>query len=138
MLNGEKYKERIKELEYNFALCGDELKHCRNIRCDNCEFSRGEKTCRENTLEWLLKEHHENILTDEEKIIIKDIIKAFKPFINEIKYVAKYKYDPRENEYVLGLIYDNYDFETSNFNGNKLFKGMEVGRAYTLEELGLC
>ena len=38
MLKAEKYKERIKELDYNFALCEGGIEDCQSADCENCKF----------------------------------------------------------------------------------------------------
>lgn len=138
MLNAEKYKERIEELEYKFALCGDELKRCRSIRCDNCDFNKFDgKPCNLRKIEWLMEEYKEPLLTEEEKIIIKDIIKAFEPFGKKLSYICKEQWYCHGKCCYLNFKYGNDNFGTLAFDGNDLFKGMKEDKAYTLEELGL-
>lgn len=136
MLNTEKYKERIEELEYKFALCGDELKRCRSIRCDNCDFNKFDgKPCNLRKIEWLMEEYKEPILTDKEKTIIRNIIKAFEPFKKDLERITKIGLPD-----TCYLVFDCSDdsYTTPCFNNNELFKGMEIYKAYSLEELGLC
>lgn len=139
MLNAEKYKERIKELDYRFALCNGELKRCNEIRCDNCEFNKiGCKACMRYVNKWLLEEYKEPILNDEEKIIIKDIIKAFEPFNVEVTTITKL---PNSTHMDICYLYFNsvcrISFSSPDFDDNELFKGMNTYRVYTLKELGL-
>lgn len=100
--------------------------------------NRGCKECFKATIEWLLQECKEPILTEEEKIIIKNIIKAFEPFGAEVKCIAKYRQGDEPTDYYLNFTYKNDDeFDTFTFNGDELFVGMEVDELYNLEELGL-
>lgn len=139
MLNAEKYKERIKELNYRFALCNGEIKPCEDMNCYKCAFYASPRSCMENMNKWLLEECEEPLLTEKEKIIIKDIIKAFEPFGAEVQCIAKYRHGDEPTDYYLNFNYKNHDDEldTFTFNGNELFVGMEVDELYTLEELGL-
>lgn len=139
MKNFEKYKERIKQLDYNFALCAGELEDCQRADCEKCKFVGGNMGCCKNKVKWLLEEYKEPILTEKEKIIIEDIIKAVKHFGAEVQCIAKYRQGDEPTDYYLNFSYKNStdDFDTLPFNGNELFVGMKVDELYTLEELGL-
>ena len=137
MLNIEKYKERIKQLDYDFALCEGELEDCQRADCEKCKFVGGNMGCCKNKVKWLLEEYKEPILTDEEKIIIKDIIKAFEPFGKELSFITKKRWQSGNRCY-LKFEYENDNFGTLTFITDKSFKGMGINQGYTLEELGLC
>lgn len=137
MLNGEKYKERIEELDYKFALCEGEIEDCARTDCKNCKFNKN-GSCGKEKIKWLLEEYKEPILNKEEKIIIKDIIKAFEPFGKKLSYISKEQWYGHGNCYYLDFKYENDNFGTLAFDGNDLFKGMKEDKAYTLEGLGLC
>lgn len=138
MLNAEKYKERIEKLEYKFALCGDELKRCRSIRCDNCDFNKFDgKPCNLRKIEWLMEEYKEPILTDKEKTIIKDIVKVFEPFNKKPVNISKIEYYSIEGQCYLEIKYEDDRTSTPNFKNDELFKGMELRKEYSLKELGL-
>ena len=141
MLNIEKYEEEIKkqilkdrdipciarELRDGDSGCGE---------CRNCA------TCGLEMLHWLLQEYKEPIkpiLTEKEKIIINNILKAIEPFGAEVQCVAKYRQGDEPTDYYLNFSYKNSndDFDTFTFNGNELFVGMEVDELYTLKDLGL-
>ncbi len=142
MLNAEKYKERIKELDYRFALRNGKLKSCKGNRCDECTFYEGSCSCMKFINQWLLEEYKEPILTEEDKKILKDVINVFNSFKKEIV-------DIRKRHICRGCyLYINYidggedvsSIETHTtlpFNGDKLFKGMKLDKRYTLEELEL-
>lgn len=86
------------------------------------------------------EECKEPILTDEEKVIVKDIINALKPFNFKFTHITKNGFSPEKKEY-LSLIYDKDDkyiwVESPKFVRGEKFVGMELDKAYTLEELGL-
>ena len=59
MKNFEAYEEKIKELNYNFAIKNDECVRCINI-CERCEFiSNPFGSCPQNKTKWLYKEYIE-------------------------------------------------------------------------------
>lgn len=142
MINGEKYKKEIKELNYDFALINNELKNCTEVGCCDCQFNYGSLGCKRNVIGWLLEEYKEPIkpiLTKKEKIIINNILKAVEPFGAEVQCIAKYRQGDEPTDYYLNFSYKNStdSFDTFTFNGNELFVGMEVDELYTLEDLGL-
>ena len=135
MLNIEKYENELRKYGVYFGLTkeGNPV-DCKDIHCIDCAFGKG---CTIKRMNWLLEEYKEPILTDEEKIIIKDIIKAFEPFGKELKYITKYSWDIEPKVYYLNFEYNGDDFDTFNFSSDGLFKGMELDKRYTLEELNL-
>lgn len=141
MKNIEKYEEEIKK----------QILKDRDIPCIARELRDGDSGCGEcrncvtcglEMLHWLLEECKEPILTEEDKKIIKDVINVFNSFKKEIV-------DIRKRHICRGCyLYINYidggedvsSIETHTtlpFNGDKLFKGMELDKRYTLEELEL-
>lgn len=71
------------------------------------------------------------ILDVAEKRYLSNVIK---PFRNKIKYIAKYEDCGKE------LIYINLEYEEISlpyFEPNTMYKGMELGKQYTLEDLEL-
>ena len=78
------------------------------------------------------------ILDDIEKEYLSGIIK---PFRNRVKYITKFR-GVFDNEFIeIGHVMDNeaelYYIELPLFKKGTMYKGMEVGKKYTLEELGL-
>ena len=90
MLNAEKYKERIKELDYRFALCNGELKSCKGNRCDECTFYEGSCSCMKHINKWLLEEYKEPILNEDEKKITIEIVGACSDVTYGDKLALKY------------------------------------------------
>lgn len=134
MLNIEKYEKELKKYGTSFALTKEEKPvDCDGFRCIYCAFGNG---CIIKRMNWLLQEYKEPILNDKEKVIIKDIIKAFEPFGKKLKYITKDGWNCDESCY-LNFKYENDSFGTLTFNSGKLFKGMEIDKAYTLDELEL-
>ena len=80
------------------------------------------------------------ILDDAEKEYLGNIIK---PFRDRVVYIEKIEDDDPEEEYLIVYIEhfkDKSIWEPSmlpNFEKETMYKGMELGKRYTLEELGL-
>ena len=135
MKNIEKYEEEIKNKIKENGTLDCAIKCLRghvcdeDFRCTNCGLK---------SLDWLLEEYEEpSILTNKEKIIIKNILKAFEPFGKEVSYITKEYWDYGVNCCFLNFKYGDDNFGTLTFNQNKLFKGMEINKCYTLGGLGL-
>lgn len=73
----------------------------------------------------------DHILTDEEKKYLSAVIK---PFRYKVLWIKKLNYS--EEEYIK-LRTNKTNMEFPNFKKGTLYKGMELDREYTLEELGL-
>ena len=139
MKNIEKYKEEIKNAFIEQTAIGCATKKSRE---GNCNDERDCNTCCLKSFNWLLEEYKEPIkpiLTEKEKIIINNFLKAVEPFGAEVQCIAKYRQGDEPTDYYLNFSYKNStdDFDTFTFNGNELFVGMEVDELYTLEDLGL-
>ena len=83
---------------------------------------------------WLDMEHKEPILDDAERRYLSAVIRPFRDMVmyliksDEI-IVISFKYKSGDNQW-------SYDVAHLPYFGT-MYKGMEVGRKYTLEELGL-
>ena len=73
------------------------------------------------------------ILDDVEKRYLGAVIK---PFRNRVKHIVKYPVPSDSKEYIF-IELDNDTSLLPNFKENTMYKGMKVGKGYTLEELGL-
>lgn len=77
----------------------------------------------------------EDILDKEEKEYLNNVIKPFK---NKIENIEKCKfYQDGLEEFISIRIKSNYSIDLPNFKKNTMYKKMKIGKAYTLEELGL-
>lgn len=74
-----------------------------------------------------------NLLTEEEREYIANIIK---PFRNEVEYIEKYNYS-NNPQYLRIKMIDNTSIFIPLSKIKKYYKNIEVKREYTLEELGL-
>lgn len=82
---------------------------------------------------WLEEEYKPEILTNEEKAYLSAVIK---PFRDRVKYITKYIY-PAKEEYLLIVMCNGERMSFPTFKKETMYKGMQVYKEYTLEELGL-
>lgn len=80
---------------------------------------------------WLEEEYKPQILTDKEKAYLSALIK---PFRNNVKFIRKMRSIAKE--FILIELKCNV-FSLPFFEAETMYKGMEVNKKYTLEELGL-
>lgn len=83
---------------------------------------------------WLDMEHVEPILDDAEKRYLSAVIR---PFRDKVKSISKDKGFKIPKEYIEIYCSEEEEIELPFFDSGTMYKGMEVGRKYTLEELGL-
>lgn len=75
-----------------------------------------------------------DILTDEERSYLKNLIK---PFQDRIEFISKCRYSSYDKEYLSISIKDEVGITLPDFKINEHYAGMEVFKDYSLEELGL-
>lgn len=134
MLNIEKYKDIVLD---NLNVCSTDARlrrknvkgYCEGFNCVGCV---------ERVLKWLLEEAKEPILGDVEKEYLSAVIKPFRKIIvtvskhrlnNDFEYIAIRVKSLKEDEE------ENMCFPA--FKIGTMYKGMEVNKEYSLEELGL-
>ena len=130
MLNIEKYKDEIlNAAQSDITCCVIDLHH-NGICPDDC------KDCKKAAMEWLLEECKEPILTDSEREYLSAVIK---PFRKKVKHIVKINLFGSPEEQFIRIVIGNLDFiNLPNFNKNTgMYRGMEVDKLYSLEELGL-
>ena len=142
MKNIEKYEKGISKLvnEDNSLICS--IAVVSGIKKQNmCSSDEDCSECLKKCLEWMYSEYKEEILSDDEKDIVKamcDVIYRFG--CDEIISVCKIGFGMRCN-----FISISYKNEYSGVNEtmaspifrNDLFAGMELRKRYSLEELGI-
>lgn len=142
MLNKEKYAKEIAEIAINnetIALKDNKPISCRKIKCNDCGKNVPDYGCSMKKLtEWANSKYKEPILDEAEKKYLKAVIKPFKKHVKTImkaKQVATL--------YAITIdIEEKYNYETFlQFppfeKSSEMYKGMELGKEYTLKELGL-
>ena len=75
-----------------------------------------------------------DILTDEERNYLENLIKPFK---NRIEFICKNRYNKIDKEYLNIGIKDEVSITLPDFDLNEYYAGMEIDKTYRLEELGL-
>lgn len=133
MLNIEKYKDAILNSEIaDITCCVNELinKNCASKTCGStpCE------VCKEHAMKWLLKEYKEPLLDDAEKKYLSEVIR---PFRSRASCITKVKSVYGCVEYIKIVLSDEETISFPYFKANTMYKGMELGKRYTLDELGL-
>lgn len=75
----------------------------------------------------------EEILDEVEKRYLSNVIRPFRDRVSGITKIL----DSSKDEYISIHICNECDLDFPNFKANTLYKGMEINKFYTLEELGL-
>ena len=141
MKNFEKYEHQISQVvnEDNTLTCSIAI--VSGIKKQNmCSFDDDCNECSKECLKWMHSEYKEQILTDDEKEIVKAMCDFIYKFGCEVDYVIKND-DGNGKAYIL-LSYSNNltgysDGMTTPWFKNDKFKGMEYEKKYSLEELGI-
>ena len=140
MKNIEKYEHEISKLvnEDNVLPCA--IATVAGIRKEKPCYHQDCEVCHKKCLEWMYSEYKEEILSDDEK----DIVKAMIDIIHEFGCTAidVKKIDIGNCDSFISIRYENPiigvdDTISSPIIDNDKFKGMELNKKYTLEELGL-
>ena len=141
MKNIEKYEKEISKLvnEDNVLPCA--IATVAGIRKEKPCYYQDCEGCYKKCIEWMYSEYKEEILSDDEKDIVKAMCDAIYRFgCDEIISVCKIGFGMRCN-----FISISYKNEYSGVNEtmaspifrNDLFAGMELRKRYSLEELGI-
>ena len=80
---------------------------------------------------------HPQILDDAEREYLSAVIK---PFRDRVKHICRVWYITSSSEYqriYITLSDDSYNIDLPFFKKETMYKGMKIGKAYTLEEQGL-
>ena len=141
MKNFEKYEHQISKLvnENNALTCSIAI--VSGIKKPkNCSSDDDCSECLKKCLEWMYAEYKEQILSDDEKEIVKAMCDFIYKFGCEVNYVRKY--DGICGKAYILLSYTNSltkysDSMTTPWFKNDKFKGMEIEKEYKLEELGI-
>ena len=140
MKNIEKYEN---EITNHIKEYGDSLEctiaNIAGIRKEKC-YPQDCEECQKKCLEWMYEDYKEQILSDDEKEIVRvmlDFIHKFGCTVIDVK-----KIDIGNCDSFISIRYENPvigvdDTISSPIIDNDKFKGMELNRKYTLEELGI-
>lgn len=132
MLNIERYKNELKKHDGSLDCDIYRIRgKCKKAESGFCS-SNPCSVCREDNIEWLCSECQ--ILDDAEKRYLKGVIR---PFRNEVLGIEK-KPGSTFNEWISIAMKNNETISLPFFKKSSgMYKGMELKRRYTLEELGL-
>ena len=140
MKNIDKYEKEISKLvnEDNILPCA--IATVAGIREEKPCFDQDCEGCHKKCLEWMYSEYKEQILTDEEKDIVKEMCDVIHKFGYEVNYV--YKYECRNGDCFIRTTFKNIvtgklELMDSPYINNDMFKGMKINKEYKLEELGI-
>lgn len=127
MLNIERYKNELDtkttELEFEIQLLMGNKPSCDKRSC---------RICRKECIEWLLSEYKEPVLTEEERKYLKGVIRPFRNKVLNIQKKSNYL------EWISIVMTDHEIIKLPFFDKSSgMYKGMEEGNKYTVEELGL-
>ena len=140
MKNIEKYEQEISQLVNEGESLECSIAYVSGISEEKRCFDQTCEECHKKLLEWMYSEYNEPILSDEEKDIIRSMIYSLHKIGCTVNYVIK---DVNEN----GIAYFMIDYANHAFGYREMmaspyfrkdkFNGMEIGKEYTLEELGI-
>lgn len=135
--NLQHYKEDLKEIvKFNFDNPRGVIRKIRETFGYQIKVEIG-GCATDEILEWMSLPYKEPILDDKEREYLSAVIKPYK---NKVTFIAKSK-DAYEAKYFISIVVNgNYGREAIHlpwFKENTMYKGMEIGKHYTLKELGL-
>lgn len=129
MLNIERYRKELKKhdgsLDCDIYRIREKCKKAESGFCSSNPCS----VCREDNIEWLLSECQ--ILDDAEKRYLKGVIR---PFRNEVLSIRKLSF---VSEQIVIQMKSYIEIKLPCFEKGTMYQGMEDGKKYTVEELGL-
>ena len=96
------------------------------------------KACEERFVKWLFEDSEKPVLDEKERKYLSEVIR---PFRNKIATISKlHTYDNinyENNEYIYFGMKDRRGYSLPLFKQGTMYKGMQQGKHYTLQELGL-
>lgn len=140
MKNIEKFSKEISNLVNKGSSLECSIATVSGIREEKPCYDRVCKECHNKCIEWMCSEYNEPILSDDEKDIIRSMIYYLQKIGCTVNYVIK---DVNENGIAYFMIdYANHAFGYREMMASPYFKkdkfnGMEIGKEYNLEELGI-
>lgn len=132
MLNIEKYKDIVLK-NLNHCKMETDLRRAEGKGAIDCAHTYC-TDCGECLFKWLLEEAKEPILDEAEKAYLSAVIK---PFRKNVNYISKQENFDSTMEFIHIDLSDGDVADFPNFKADTMYRGMEVGKDYTLKELGL-
>lgn len=132
MLNIEKYKNFVMK-NLNYCQMETDMRKEGSKETIDCAHTLCED-CKESFFKWLLSEYKEPVLDDKEREYLSY---GIRPFREKIECIYKHQMSYMDAYYIVVRLKDGDSLMYPRFKGNIMYKGMEVEKEYTLEELGL-
>ena len=140
MLNKEKHKNELEKVLTDVLAVSKsgEICRCEDMEtCGRCIFFSHSRDCTDNTKDWLNSECKDSaILTYKEKEYLSAVIKPFRKDVEYIVKLPKFEWIQEEIYIHIGRSWRG-NIELPTFKKGAMYKGMEINKRYTLEELGL-
>ena len=138
MLNGEKFKKEIEDVDFDLAKCKGKIVNCCTTNCKACDFYNKERDCNVIIVKWLLEEYKEPLLSNE---AINYLMTLILPYgLNELGTIIKINLCD-ELKYKLCVHLKDCTFTLYFQRGTELcqwFDNLENGKYYNAKDLGLC
>ena len=122
------FNENYKELVNILFKIKKELNNDESIKTN-----RYLSTYTDGILDWMARPYKEPILDDVERKYLSEVIK---PFRKKVMDVVKIQYSGGRQSIMIRVSYGDCA-QLPFFKNNTMYKGMEAGKYYTLQELGL-
>lgn len=138
MLNGEKFRKEIEDVDCDLAKCKGKIARCCTTNCASCDFYDKERDCSAILVKWLLEEYKEPILDDKGKDYIKTLVSPFS--IDDIVSIVKHNVNSElRYELIIDLVHAQMFvyFDRQSMVGEMLAK-MKSNHSYHAKDLGLC
>ena len=135
--NLQHYKEELKKMfNENYKEPGNIIFEIRKKIDESIKSDRyySPSTYTDDILEWMAQPYKEQILDGVERKYLSDVIR---PFRKKVKHIAIWDTCNGSKQFVHIKLYDEDCINLPNFKPNAMYKGMELHKEYTLEELGL-
>lgn len=135
--NLQHYKEELKKMfNENYKEPGNIIFEIRKKIDESIKSDRyySPSTYTDDILEWMAQPYKKPILNEVEKKYLSAVIK---PFRKKVKHIAIWDTCNGSKQFVHIKLYDEDCIILPNFKPNAMYKGMELHKEYTLEELGL-
>ena len=143
MLNAEKYRDEILKITngsfpFGISKTTNEIQPCHLVGCSKCLFERCIESCNKARFEWLLSEYQESPILDE---VEREYLSAVcRPY--EVETICKKTTFSKNSQWLKictnSTYLNGYEYiHLPVFNANTMYKGIELGKAYTPQELGI-
>lgn len=132
--NLEHYKKELEKIFNEGFLSPSDVLDKVKKNCDSNIRSCCWTTYTRDILEWMSQPYKEPILNDTEREYLSEVIR---PFREEVDTISKFSNWNDESQYIYISMKANTYCTLPFFPKNTMYKSMEVGRHYSLKELGL-